>query len=144
VGFGNVRVAGWKNGFHEGRGEGYAFLYPPADRSRSERSGMKRVKLVVAAAMAFMLAGCVFRGKQPAKVAAVPPTPAPTAPATPPPPPEPLSIRQTQAQLPEPQPISPEALATIQRPEPPAEAQPEPRTKRPPARPTRRPPSPPT
>jgi len=97
---------------------------------------MKQVKLVVAAAMAFMLAGCVLRGKQPAKVAAVPPTPAPTAPATPPPPPEPLSIRQTQAQLPEPQPISPEALATIQRSEPPAEAQPEPRTKRPPARPT--------
>ena len=97
---------------------------------------MKQVKLVVAAAMAFVLAGCVLRGNQPAKVAAVPPTPAPTAPATPPPPPEPLSIRQTQAQLPEPQPISPEALATIQRPEPPAEVPPEPPTPRRPARPT--------
>lgn len=83
---------------------------------------MKRVELVLSAAIAFGLSGCVLRGKQPQKAAAVPAVPARPVPATPAPPPQPLSIPQTQTQLPEPQPISPAALATIQKPEPPPPA----------------------
>jgi hypothetical protein len=95
---------------------------------------MKHAEMVLAAAIALGLSGCVLRGKQVQKTAAAPPAPA-VKPAAPPP--QPLSIHQTQAQLPEPQPISPAALATIQKPEPPPEVPQEQ-----PARPVRRPPRP--
>jgi hypothetical protein len=72
-----------------------------------------------------MLSGCSWR-KHPATVAAAPP-PKPAATAEPEPPPTPipeapLSIAQTNVQLPAPQPISAEALASIPQPEPAAPA----------------------
>jgi hypothetical protein len=72
---------------------------------------MKRFQ-ALSMVVALCLSGCVFRGKQQAKVTAPPPVPA--APVPPQPPPQPLSIPQTQTQLPPKQTISPEALATIQ------------------------------
>lgn len=69
---------------------------------------MRRAKVVLVAAMAISLAGCVLSGK-PKTVAAAPAPPKPSAPA---PPPEPLSIPQTRVDLPAPQPVNPEALAT--------------------------------
>jgi hypothetical protein len=72
---------------------------------------MQRAKSIVAVLMAIPLAGCFLKGKQ------VTPAPAPVKPVakvvvTPPPQPPPLSIPQTHAQLPAPQPIPEEALAT--------------------------------
>jgi len=96
---------------------------------------MRRAQMVLAAWMALSSAGCVLRGKQQAKVNTPPPTPAPAAKPVPEPRPQPLSIPQTQAQLPPPQPISPEALATLQAPPPPAESPVEPRATRRPAGP---------
>lgn len=79
------------------------------------------------AILALSMAGCVLRGKQQAKLPAVPPPPPQQAgrpqgsgPAARP---EPLSIPQTQAQLPPAQPIDPQALATVQPPSQPVEAQ---------------------
>ena len=77
-----------------------------------------------------LLGGCVFGPKQPNKVSAapLPPKPATTAPASvAPASPVLLSIPQTVAELPAPQPISPDALATLKQPEEPAESQPGPR-----------------
>ena len=59
------------------------------------------------------LASCVVGGKKAAKTPAVPAAPAPTAMAKPPAPPPPVSSPQTEIHLPPAQPVSPEALATI-------------------------------
>lgn len=83
---------------------------------------MKRVGLILTVSMSVLLGGCVLRGKTPVKVSATPPAPKPVA-APAPAPTEPLSIPQTQADLPTPQPISPEALATTNVPEGPVESQ---------------------
>jgi outer membrane biosynthesis protein TonB len=89
---------------------------------------MRRVKVVLVAAMVIPLAGCVFGGKPKAVAAA----PAPPKPASPP---EPLSIPQTRVDLPAPQPVKPEALNTAPReePPPPVEPKPIPAPRRPPA-----------
>ena len=92
---------------------------------------MKPMEWMLVGVLVLACAGCVAHGKQQAKASAAPPTPAPTAaPAPPPPRPQPLSIPQTDARLPEPQPISAEALATIRRVEPPVEPASEPRPAR--------------
>ena len=86
---------------------------------------------ILAAAMAFGLAGCALRAKTPAATAASKPAaPAPT------PAPGPLSTPQTQVDLPKPQPIDPAALDTETVPPPPVEP---PVASRPPAPPPRRP-----
>ncbi len=89
---------------------------------------MRRAKVVLVAALAIPLAGCLLSGK-PKTVAA---TPAPPVPAAPAPPPEPLSIPQTQVNLPAPQPLDPAALATA-----PPVAAPQPGTPKPAAPPQR-------
>jgi hypothetical protein len=63
-------------------------------------------------ALSVCLAGCVLNK---AKTAAAPPAPQPTVASAPAP--EPLSIPQTQVELPPPQPLTPEAIATTQIPE---------------------------
>ena len=68
---------------------------------------MRRVKVVLVAALAIPLAGCLLSGKP--KTVAAPAPPQPAAPAAPP---EPLSIPQTHVDLPAPQTVVPEALAT--------------------------------
>jgi len=81
---------------------------------------MKRLEAILAVAMAISLAGCILRGTP--KAAATPPAaPQPVVAAAPPPPPQPLSIPQTQVELPPAQPVTPEALATAQPVETPAE-----------------------
>ena len=103
---------------------------------------MKPGVLILVAAAPLLLAGCVLRGKAQAKVSSTPAPPKPAAvPASAPAPPPPLSIPQTQAELPAPQPITPEALATIKPPEGPVEIQPAPRTR---SRPPLGPPKPET
>lgn len=92
---------------------------------------MRRVEIILVAAVAFSLVGCALSGK-PKPVAA---TPAPPQPAAAPAQPA-LSIPQTQVYLPAPQPVDPEALATAPLAEAPAPAQP-----RPVAAPARRPPA---
>lgn len=95
---------------------------------------MKQASFILGAPLALLLTGCVLSGKeQKQKVAAAPapPKPASTAPAPSPTPQAPLSIPQTVAELPAPQPISPDALATIKPPEEPAEAQPTQRSRPP-------------
>jgi hypothetical protein len=79
------------------------------------------------------LTGCVIGQKQQAKVV-TPPPPAPKVEEPPPPRPEPLSIPQTQTQLPPVQPITPEALATVQSPPQTLEAQENPETNSKPVR----------
>lgn len=76
---------------------------------------MKPAKAILVASMAISLAGCMLRGS-PKKVYAAPATPKPAV-AAPAPPPPALSIPQTQAELPPPQPLSAEALATTLPPE---------------------------
>jgi hypothetical protein len=71
---------------------------------------MRRAKVVIVAALAIPLAGCLFSGK-PKTVAAAPAPPVPAAPALPP---EPVSIPQTDVYLPTPQTFDPAALATAQ------------------------------
>jgi hypothetical protein len=83
---------------------------------------MRHAQLILVAAIAIPLAGCVLSGK-PKPVAAAPAPPQPAAPA---PPPEPLSIPQTQVQLPAPQPLNPDALNTESHEEPAAQVQPKP------------------
>jgi hypothetical protein len=74
---------------------------------------MKRVEAILAAGLAISLSGCIFhRNTKIAKIA--PPPPKPVVAPSPPPLPQPLSIPQTNVQLPPPQPVSPEALATTQ------------------------------
>jgi hypothetical protein len=92
---------------------------------------MRRAKVVLVAAIAIPLAGCVLTGK-PKTVAAAPPPPHPAKPAQPP---EPLSIPQTQVELPAPQEVKPEALNTALPEEPAPQAQ----TKPPAAPPPRAP-----
>jgi len=87
-------------------------------------NGVKLGVFILAAAASLLLAGCVLKGKTEANVSSTPAPPKPT-----PAPPPPLSIPQTQAELPAPQPISPEALATTP-PEGPVEIQPAPRPPR--------------
>lgn len=83
---------------------------------------MRRVEVILVAAMALSLGGCAPLGKKkPVAVAPAPPQPPPPAPA-----PQPLSIPQTQVELPAPQPVDPDALATAPPAEPPAPAQPKP------------------
>ena len=91
---------------------------------------MKRVEVVLGAALVIWQAGCAVGGKTKASPAS-PPPPQPVAAAAPPaPPPEPLSVPQTQVKLPAPQPIDADALP----PEPPAAPA---GTAAPPARPSR-------
>ena len=73
---------------------------------------MRRIKALVAVAAIFALSGCSLRGRPAAKSTPPPPQPVITAPA-PTQPPAPLSVPQTQVRLPAPQPVSPEALATV-------------------------------
>ena len=83
---------------------------------------MQRAKSMLAVLMAIPLAGCLLRGKPAAKTPTSPSNPvvtqASTAPANPPA----LSIPQTRAELPSPQPLPEEALATT-----PPEEEPPPR-----------------
>ncbi|HEX3747204.1 MAG TPA: hypothetical protein VHW09_24880 [Bryobacteraceae bacterium] len=90
---------------------------------------MRRAKVILIAALAIPLGGCVLAGKP--KAAANPPAaPKPAAAA---PKPESLSIPQTQVELPPPQPLNPEALTT-------ATPEPAPKTQQKPAAPAVRPP----
>ena len=73
---------------------------------------MRRMEAILAAAMALALTGCALRGKQQA-AKAVPPPPKPVVVAAPPAPPPKLSIPQTDAQLPPPQPVNLEGLAQV-------------------------------
>jgi hypothetical protein len=73
---------------------------------------MRLAESILAIGMALSLSGCVLHRTPIAKAA--PPAPKPTVTPAPAPPPEPLSIPQTNVELPSPQPISPEALATTQ------------------------------
>ena len=92
---------------------------------------MKRTEAILVGCLAISLAGCALGGAP--KIAKAPP-PAPQPVAAPPPAlPEPLSIPQTNVELPAPQPLDPEALATLP---PPPEPLPEPVTLRRPRRPT--------
>lgn len=105
---------------------------------------MRRVDLVLAALMTLFLSGCVLRGKQPQQKATV--APPPPKPIQAPPPasaPGPLSIPQTHAELPAPQPINPDALATATQPEGPPDNQPTPRIPRRAPGPVAGPPKPP-
>jgi hypothetical protein len=72
---------------------------------------MKPAASILVASLALSLAGCLFRGT-PKTAQAAPVTPKPAVAPAPPPPPPPLSISQTHPDLPAPQPISNEALAT--------------------------------
>jgi hypothetical protein len=93
-----------------------------------------RHSLWLTAILALSMTGCVLRGKQQAKLPAVPPPPSqPAQGGGPAARPEPLSIPQTQAQLPPAQPVDPQALATPQPPSQPVEA---PAPSRPKPRPT--------
>jgi hypothetical protein len=85
---------------------------------------MRRVEVILVAAMAFSLASCVL-ARKPKPVAAAP---APPQPAAPEPAPQPLSIPQTRVTLPAPQPVDPAALATAPpaEPPPPVQARPAP------------------
>jgi hypothetical protein len=80
---------------------------------------MRRAKIILVAALALFLAGCILKGK-PKTIAPPPTAPPPAAPAQPP---EPLSIPQTQEQLPPYQILKPDALKEA---DPPAQAKPAP------------------
>ncbi len=110
---------------------------------------MKPVTYILGVALALLLSGCLLSGKQTQKASATPPPPKPasSAPASAEPAPKtPLSIPQTVAELPAPQPISADALATTKPPEEAAESQPArtpPRRSGPVAGPPRAEPTPP-
>lgn len=94
---------------------------------------MKPATYTLGIALALLLSGCVLSGKpqQKVNVTPAPPKPPSSAPATTAASPQgPLSIPQTVADLPAPQPISADALqtTTLRPPEEPAETQPGPRT----------------
>jgi hypothetical protein len=74
---------------------------------------MRRVEAILAAAMAFSLSGCVV-GNKPQTVSAAPAPPKPVSPPTPAPPTAPLSMPQTLHELPPPQPLSAEAIASTE------------------------------
>jgi hypothetical protein len=82
---------------------------------------MKRLKVILVAAMAIPLAGCLLIGK-PKALPAPPAPPQPAAPATP----QELSIPQTQVYLPPRQVPKNEAFNTAQAPEPAPEVEPKP------------------
>ena len=82
---------------------------------------MKHADTILVGCLAICLAGCALRGA-PKTAKAIPPAPKPVA-APPSAPPEPLSIPQTNVELPAPQPLDPEALATLP---PPPDPVPEP------------------
>ncbi len=90
---------------------------------------MKQTTAVLVVLLAFALASCVLRGK-PKAASATPPAPKPAVTPAPPPPSPPLSIHQTQVDLPSPQAVSPDALATAP-PEQPVETPPAQRPRRP-------------
>jgi hypothetical protein len=88
---------------------------------------MKEATYIPGIALALLLGGCVLSGKQQPKASAVPPPPkspaaAPASTASTPQ--APLSILQTVAELPPPQPISADALPTLKPVEEPVESQP--------------------
>jgi hypothetical protein len=75
---------------------------------------MKVAAAILTAGLALLLTGCITGGKPKTVLAAAPAPPKPViAPAPPPPPPQ-LSSPQTQAELPAYQPISQEAMTTLQ------------------------------
>ena len=111
----SISPANWPKGRH------FQFVWP---LRFDYGNGVKLGVFILAAAASLLLAGCVLKGKTEANVSSTPAPPKPT-----PAPPPPLSIPQTQAELPAPQPISPEALATTP-PEGPVEIQPAPRPPR--------------
>ena len=84
---------------------------------------MKQAEAILAAAIAISLAGCVLRGRQP-QAKAIPVIPAPAVEAAPPPPQAKLSIPQTNAELPPPQPVNLDALTQAPPPEEPPPAAP--------------------
>ncbi len=92
---------------------------------------MRCVEAILAAVMALSLSGCVI-GKKPQTVSAAPLPPRPVSPPTPEPPPGPLSIPQTVQELPTPQPLSNEAIAST---EPQEEAPATPPQRKPPPKP---------
>jgi len=79
---------------------------------------MRHIQIILVAAMAAWLTGCVLTGKQGRNTAAIPATPRQVAPPVvpPPPPPSQLSIPQTQVELPPAQPVSDEARKTTEAP----------------------------
>lgn len=77
---------------------------------------MRRVEAILAVAMALSLTGCVLRGK-PRTASALPVLPKPVSLPTPAPPSGPLSVPQTRVELPPPQPLSADAVASTQPPE---------------------------
>ncbi len=81
-------------------------------------SGTTRAAFILGVSSTLLLAGCVFPGKAKQNATATPPPPKPASstPAPAPAPQGPLSIPQTVAELPSPQPISPEALETAKLP----------------------------
>jgi hypothetical protein len=86
--------------------------------------------VILLAAVALALTGCVLKGK-PATTAAAIPAPKPVPPPAPPPaPPAPLSIPQTHVDLPAPQTISQEAMASAEPPGTPPPPAPKPPTKK--------------
>src|ERR1044071_218396 len=88
-------------------------LFSSDCRSWSEEKTMRPLAAIAVAALAIALSGCVFRGQPKLVAAAPPPNPVAAEPAAPPAPPAPLSIPQTKVELPEAQPLSAEAMATI-------------------------------
>jgi hypothetical protein len=74
---------------------------------------MIRVEAILAVAMALSLSGCVLPGK-PRTANATPAPPRPVSLPTHEPPPAQLSVPQTKAELPPPQPLSADAVASTQ------------------------------
>jgi hypothetical protein len=84
---------------------------------------MKAAEAILAAGVAVLLAGCMLRGS-PKVAQSAPAPPKPVVAAAPVRPVPALSITQTQAELPPAQPLTPEAIATMEPPpEEPAPAQ---------------------
>jgi len=75
---------------------------------------MKLAAAIFVTGLAMLLTGCLFRGTPKATQAAVPVAPRPATAPTPAPAPQPLSIQQPHPELPPPQPISADALATTE------------------------------
>src|SRR6185436_16585401 len=94
---------------------------------------MQRTKIILASLLAISLAGCVLRGKSSANAAPAAPKPVVTPAGTAPAPPPVLSIPQTRAQLPAPQPGPQDAVVlSIPQEEDPPPAAPVPPPKSPP------------
>ncbi len=107
---------------------------PACGRVFSGLAGAKSIRgvaFLLLLALAFLLAGCILHGKQPAQYTPAAPAPAAKSAA----PPQPLSVAQTQVEIPTPQPVSEAALAAGQT----SQDAPEPAA---PPRPARRSPAP--